>query len=140
MKLKFGVVTAVVMGFAATAVALFGHHSFSAQFDASKAIRLQGVLAKIEWRNPHSYFYVDVKDEAGNVVRWACEGGAPGALSRRGFKRGDIKLGDKLIIDGYRARDGSNLVDARRVTLPDGRIVSGASAGDSGPEVAVPKP
>ena len=137
MKLKFGVVTAVVMVFAAT-VALFGHHSFSAQFDASKAIRLQGVLAKIEWTNPHSYFYVDVKDEAGNVVRWACEGGAPGALSRRGFKRGDIKLGDKLTIDGYRARDGSNLMDAMRVTLADGRIVSGASALDGGPEVVIP--
>jgi hypothetical protein len=66
------------------------------------------------------------------------EAGSPGALSRRGFKRGDIKLGDTLIVDGYRAKDGSNLADARRVTLPNGRIVAGASAGDGGPEVVIP--
>src|SRR5215467_5083068 len=112
---------------------LFGHHSFAAEFDASQALRITGSLAKIEWTNPHSYFYIDVKDESGNVVRWSCEAGSPGALSRRGFKRGDIKLGDTIIVDGYRAKDGSHLMDARRVTLPDGRIVSGASAGDGGP-------
>ena len=113
---------------------LMAHHSFAAEFDASKAIRLTGALAKIEWTNPHSYFYIDVKDENGNAVRWGCEAGSPGALSRRGFKRGDIKLGDTIVVDGYRAKDRSNLIDARRVTLPDGRIVSGGSAGDGGPE------
>jgi len=113
---------------------LIAHHSFAAEFDATKAIRLTGALAKIEWTNPHSYFYIAVKDENGNPVRWGCEAGSPGALSRRGFKRGDIKLGDTIVVDGYRAKDGSNLIDARRVTLPDGRIVSGGSAGDGGPE------
>ena len=113
---------------------LLAHHSFAAEFDASKAIRLTGTLTKIEWTNPHTYFYLDVKDESGNIVKWGCESGAPGALSRRGFKRGDLKIGDIIIVDGYRARDGSNLVDARRVTLPDGRILSGASAGDGGPQ------
>jgi hypothetical protein len=109
------------------------HHSFAAEFDGSKAMRIRGVLTKIEWTNPHSYFYVDVKDDDGKVVNWGCEAGAPGALSRRGFKRGDIKLGDTIIVDGYRAKDGSHLMDARRVTLPDGRVVSGGSAGDGGP-------
>ncbi len=113
---------------------LLGHHSFAAQYDATKAIRLTGTLVKIEWTNPHTYFYVEVKDEKGQVVRWGCEGGAPGALSRRGFKRGDLKLGDTITVDGYRAKDGSNLADARRITLADGRIVSGASAGDGGPQ------
>jgi len=117
----------------AGAVPLLAHHSFAAEFDATKALRLAGSLTKIEWTNPHTYFYIDVKDAGGNVVRWGCEAGSPGALSRRGFKRGDIKLGDMIIVDGYRAKDGSNLIDARRVTLPDGRIVSGASAGDGGP-------
>jgi hypothetical protein len=121
--------------FAATAAAAFAlllggpvraHHSFAAEYDASKAIRLRGVLTKIEWTNPHSYFYLDVKDEQ-------CEAGAPGALSRRGFKRGDLKLGDTIIVDGYPAKDASHLVDARRVTLPDGRIISGGSPGDGGP-------
>ena len=113
---------------------LLAHHSFAAEFDASKAIRLNGTLAKVEWTNPHIYFYIDVKDESGNVVRWTCESGAPGALSRRGWKRGDLKLGDTIVVDGYRAKNGSTMVDARRVTLGDGRIVSGASAGDGGPQ------
>ena len=115
------------------AVPLVAHHSFAAEFDASKALRITGSLSKIEWTNPHTYFYVEVKEENGSVVKWACEAGSPGALSRRGFKRSDMKLGDTIIVDGYRAKDGSHLMDARRVTLPDGRVVSGASAGDGGP-------
>jgi hypothetical protein len=110
------------------------HHSFAAEFDATKAIRLTGTLTKVEWTNPHTYFYLDVKDDKGEVVQWACESGAPGALSRRGFKRSLLKLGDTLIVDGYRAKNGANLMDARRVTLPDGQILSGASAGDGGPQ------
>ena len=109
------------------------HHSFAAEFDATKAIRLTGALTKLDWTNPHTYFYLDVKEDNGSVAKWSCEAGSPGALSRRGFKRGDLKLGDTIIVDGYRAKDGSRLMDARRVTLPDGRIVSGASAGDGGP-------
>ena len=116
-----------------SAIPLAAHHSFAAEFDGTKAVRLRGTLSKIEWTNPHSYFYIDVKDEKGNVVNWGCEAGSPGALSRRGFKKGDIKLGDELVVDGYLAKDGSHLVDARRVTLPDGRIVAGGSAGDGGP-------
>jgi len=110
------------------------HHSFAAVFDASKAIRVTGTLAKVEWTNPHIYFYVDATDEKGTVVRWACESAAPGSLSRRGFKRSLLKIGDTLIIDGYQAKNGANLMDARRVTLPDGQILSGASAGDGGPQ------
>jgi hypothetical protein len=110
------------------------HHSFAAEFDASKAIRVTGTLTKVEWTNPHIYFYLDAKDEQGAITKWTCESGAPGALSRRGFKRGDLKLGDTIVVDGYRAKNGANMMDARRVTLADGRIVSGASAGDGGPQ------
>ena len=109
------------------------HHSFAAEFDGSKAMRLTGALSKIEWTNPHTYFYLDVNDASGNIVKWTCEAGSPGALSRRGFKKSDLKLGETLVVDGYLAKDGSHLIDARRVTLPDGRILSGASAGDGGP-------
>jgi hypothetical protein len=123
----------LVAGSLAAAAPLVAHHSFAAEFDGSKAIRITGALAKIEWTNPHTYFYLDVKEGNGDLVRWGCEAGSPGALSRRGFKRGDLKLGDTIVVDGYRAKDGSNFVDARRVTLPDGRVVSGASAGDGGP-------
>jgi hypothetical protein len=130
--------------FLATAASASAHHSFAAEFDAQKPIRLVGTITRVQWTNPHSFFYLDVKDESGNVVNWACEGGGPGALSRRGFKRGDLKLGDTLVVDGYVARDGSHLIDARRVTLPDGRSVYGGSQGDGGPgsrlEDETPKP
>jgi len=132
MKARLALFIAGV-GLAATAP-LSAHHAFSAEFDATKAIRLTGALTKIEWTNPHSYFYVDVKEDDGSLVHWTCEAGSPGALSRQGFKRGSLKLGDTVVIDGYRAKDGSHLIDARRVTLPDGRVVSGASAVDGGPQ------
>ena len=132
MKTTFALLVTVVGLTAGTR--LLGHHSFAAQYDASKAVRLTGTLTKVQWTNPHIYFYLDVKDESGQVVNWGCEAGSPGALSRRGFKRGNLKIGDTIIVDGYRARDGSHLIDARRVTLSDGRIVSGATAGDGGPQ------
>src|SRR5262245_31084558 len=93
----------------ACALPVAAHHSFAAEFDAMKPLPITGALTKIEWTNPHTYFYLDVKDESGSVVRWACEAGSPGALSRRGFKRGFIKLGDTIVVDGYRAKDGSHL-------------------------------
>ena len=133
--------------FAAAAILLLGlsaarygsaHHSFAAEFDGDKPVRLVGVITKIQWTNPHSYFFLDVKDSKGNVSNWACEAGNPGALSRRGWNRGDIKLGDTLIVDGFLAKDGSKLIDARRVTLPDGRNVFGGTPGDGGPEQGKP--
>jgi len=109
------------------------HHSFAAMYDANKPIRLVGKLTKIEWTNPHSFFYIDVRDARGRVNRWTVEGAGPGALSRRGFNRGDIDLGDTLIVQGYLAKSGARIVDGRLVTLPDGRIVNGGSPGDGGP-------
>ena len=126
-------VTWVIVVAAAVAAPMAAHHSFAAEFDASKSVRLTGALTKVEWTNPHSYFYVDVKDENGVVANWACEGAAPGVFSRRGLKRTDIKVGDILIVDGYRAKDGSRLIDARLVTLPGGRIIYGGTPGDGGP-------
>jgi hypothetical protein len=131
MKTSFAAVTIVVLTASMRPTA---HHSFAAQYDASKAIRITGTLTKVEWTNPHIYFYLDVKEDDGQVVKWGCEAASPGALSRRGFKRSNLQIGNTLIVDGYRSRDGSRLVDARRVTLPDGRIISGASAGDGGPQ------
>jgi hypothetical protein len=130
MKARIVALTALL---ALPPAAVAAHHSFAAEFDASEAIRVTGTLTKIEWTNPHSYFYLSVKENDGSLVEWACEAGAPGSLSRRGFKGGDLKLGDTVIVDGYRAKDRSRFMDARRVTLPDGRVVSGASADDGGP-------
>lgn len=109
------------------------HHSFAAMYDAAKPVRLVGKLVKVEWTNPHSYFHLEVTGKDGNVSSWACEGAGPGALSRRGFNKSDIKIGDTLIVDGYLAKAGGKIIDARRVTLPDGKIVSGGTPGDGGP-------
>ena len=108
-----------IVAFAAVAP-VWAHHSFAAEFDGNKVVRLKGTITKVQWTNPHSYFYINVTDEKGKVVNWACEGGGPGALSRRGWKKGDVKLGDTIVVDGYLAKDGLHLVDARRVLLPDG--------------------
>ena len=119
--------------FAAAVLPIEAHHSFAAEYDASKAIRITGVISKVEWTNPHSYLYIDMKDEHGNLVTWTCEGGAPNTLSRRGFTKNAIKIGDTVTIDGYGAKDGSHLMDARRITLSDGRSFYSGSPGDGGP-------
>jgi hypothetical protein len=133
MKHKLGIVVGIAIGLATSVVPVSAHHSFAAEFDGSKAVRLVGKLTKVDWSNPHTYFYLDVRDDKGKTANWACEGGGPGALSRRGLAKGDLKLGDTIVVDGYRAKDGSNLVDARRVTLPDGRSIYGGTPGDGGP-------
>jgi len=130
MNLKLIVFTAA-LGVGASGIAL-AHHSFAAEFDGNKPIRIEGTLSRLEWMNPHSYFYVDVKDDKGNVVTWGCEGANPGVLSRRGMSKGSIKLGDNMIVDGYAAKDGSHLMNARRIYL-NGKIIFGGSEGDGGP-------
>ncbi len=107
-------------------------------YDASKPVRLVGSLSKVEWTNPHSHFYLDVKGKDGKLSAWVCEGAGPGALSRRGFNKTDIKIGDTLIVDGYLAKSGARIIDARRVTLANGRVVSGGTPGDGGPEGPAP--
>jgi hypothetical protein len=136
MRKMFGVLAAIAG--LATAWPVMAHHSFSAEFDGSKLIELKGVVTKIEWTNPHVYFYLDVKDEKGASVNWGCETTGPGALHRQGWTRDSLKVGDQVIVDGYPAKDGSKLADARRVTLPDGRRIFGGTPGDGGP--GEPKP
>ena len=117
----------------ALAMPALAHHSFSAEFDGGKLIELKGVVTRIEWTNPHVYFYLDVKDDKGNTTNWGCEAASPGSLHRQGWNRDSLKVGDQVIVDGYPARDGSKLADARRVTLPDGRRIFGGTPGDGGP-------
>jgi hypothetical protein len=108
------------------------HHSFAAQFDSTKQVTLQGTISKVEWMNPHVYFYVDVPDEAGKLVNWAVEGGAPNVLYREGWKPTSLKAGDRVTILGARAKDGSNLINALSFKLPDGRCVFAGTSGPGG--------
>jgi hypothetical protein len=112
---------------ALTAVAL-AHHSFAAEYDAAKPVNLTGTVTKVEWMNPHIWFYVDVKDEAtGQINNWAAEMGSPNALTREGWTRNTMKLGTKVSFEGSRAKDGSFKVNARNVTV-DGKKLGAASS------------
>jgi hypothetical protein len=111
------------------AVTAQAHHSFSAQYDAQKAVKLSGTVTKIEWQNPHVYIYVDVPDDKGSVTPWAFEMGAPAVLTRTlGWTRSTLNIGDVVNIDGRAARDGSNLANARTVTLASGETLGAGSS------------
>ena len=113
----------------AGALPTLGHHSFAAQYDRTKPITLKGTVTKVEWMNPHIYFYIDVKDEAERTANWAVEGGAPSMLYRNGWRIDSLKVGDKVTVDGWLAKDGSNLANMRTTTLADGKTIFGASSG-----------
>ena len=108
------------------------HHSFAAQYDSNKPVTLEGTITKVEWMNPHAYFYVDVADDKGKTVNWAVEGGAPNVLYREGWKPTSLKAGDKVTITGSRAKNGSNLINATSFKLPDGRCVFAGTSGPGG--------
>ena len=97
------------------------HHSFAAEFDASKPLSLRGVVTKVELINPHSWITVDVKDATGKTVSWMVEGGSPNVLFKSGVTKASVPLGSELVIDGYQARDGSNRMVGRNISFADGR-------------------
>jgi len=104
------------------------HHSFSAEFDAEKPIQLTGIVTKVEWTNPHVWFYINVKDEAtGEVGNWGAEMGPPHGLQRRGWRRDTLKIGEEVTVEGFLARNGSQRVNARQVTL----TATGARPGET---------
>jgi hypothetical protein len=113
-------------------VNLMAHHAESAEYDASKPVKVTGTIKKVEWMNPHIWFYVDVKDESGKVTTWGFSGGPPGMLMRRGITKDVLKIGSVVNVEGSRAKDGSNNASGRRVTFADGRNVFTASAEDVG--------
>lgn len=110
------------------ALPLAAHHSFNAEYDETKPVSVTGVVTKVEWQNPHVWFFVDEKAADGSVVHWAFSGGAPGQLMRRGITRDVIKEGMTVVVKGSRAKDGSNNAYGNSVTFPDGRQVFTAGA------------
>ena len=113
------------------------HHSFAAEYDRDKPVTLVGAVTRVEWMNPHVYFYLDVKDASGAVAHWAVEGGAPTSLYRAGWRKDSLKVGDALTVHGFLARDGSKLANMRNAIFPDGREVFG---GQQYYSPTVPKP
>jgi hypothetical protein len=108
-----------------------GHHSFAADYDAKKPVTFAGTVTKVEWTNPHVHFYMDVTDKAGAVTNWEFTMGAVNGLLRRGWKKTMLNPGDTVTVDGYLARDGSHLANARIVTLRDGQKMFGGTAPDA---------
>ena len=116
---------------ATTAVLLFAtlrisaHHAFAAEYDADKTITVTGTVTKFEWTNPHAWLYVEGRDETGESAVWGFEMGSPNGLVHRGWTRTAVKPGDQISIDGFRAKDGRKVANARTVTLPDGNKLFG---------------
>jgi len=133
MRQKLAVTIAAVL---LSAVPVWAHHAFSAEFDVNKPIKLQGTLTKWEMINPHSWFHLDVKGPDGNVVSWLVEGGSPNQLIRLGVTKKTLSVGTEFIIEGYQARDGTNKAVGRNFLFADGRrlFLGGSAPGAGGTE------
>jgi hypothetical protein len=110
---------------------LSAHHSFAGEFDGNKPIKLRGTVTNVRFINPHSWLYIDVKGDDGKVTNWAIEGGTPNSLFRRGITKASLPIGTEILVDGYLARDGSNKVNGRDITYPDGKKVFFSAPSDT---------
>jgi hypothetical protein len=117
MNNKTLVAAIVGLGLSIVASSGIAHHSFSSQFDADKPLKLAGTITKVEWRNPHAWFYMDVENDDGDVANWGMELASPNLLMRLGWARSAIKAGDAVTVEGFLARDGSNTGNARIITI-----------------------
>ena len=115
------------------AVSAAAHHAFAAEFDAKKPISLRGTVARMEWINPHTWIHLDVKKADGTVERWMIEGGPPNALYRRGFTKDSLPVGAQIVVEGFRAKDGSMRGNGRDITFADGRKLFLGSSGTGAP-------
>jgi hypothetical protein len=139
MRTKRAVVIAVVGVFVAgAAVSVRAHHAFAAEFDANKPVKFEGTVTKMQWLNPHVWLHMDVKTPDGSVESWAFEAGTPTVLFRRGFTKNSLLPGTRIVIDGYRAKDGSRRANGRDITFPDGRKMFMGSSGTGAPYELTP--
>jgi hypothetical protein len=134
MRTKLSVAVAGVgLLLAVLSVSPSAHHAFAAEFDANKPVTMKGTVTKMEWLNPHVWLHMDVKQPDGKVENWAFEAGTPNVLFRRGFTRKSLLPGTEVVIDGYRAKDGSRRANGRDITFPDGRKLFMGSSGTGAP-------
>jgi hypothetical protein len=131
MKIKLAL--SMMVACSVVAAPLHAHHSFAAEYERSKPVNVTGTVTKVEWTNPHIWFYVDVKDEKGAVTSWGFSAAPPGVLMRRGIAKEAIKIGSVVKVEGFRARDGSNNATGGVVTFADGKSVFTNSAEDELP-------
>ena len=117
----------------AAAAPVMAHHSFAAEFDAKKPVKMKGVVVKMEWINPHSWIHIDVRRDDGKIERWMVEGGAPNALLRRGWNKQSLPEGTEIVVEGFQAKDGSNRANGRDITFPDGKKLFVGSSGTGAP-------
>ncbi len=115
------------------AVPVIAHHSFAAEFDSKKPVKMRGTVVKMEWINPHSWIHIDVKKDDGKVERWMVEGGAPNALLRRGWTKKSLPEGTEIMVEGFQAKDGSTRANGRDITFPDGKKLFVGSSGTGAP-------
>src|SRR6478609_3388623 len=128
MTNRHATVVLMLLALAGSSATALAHHSFAAEFDSAKPIKLSGTVTKVQWRNPHTYFFVDVKGEDGEIHNWAMELGSPNVLMRRGWTRDSLKIGDQVTVEGARARDNSYKGNASSVVMADGkRLFNGAA-------------
>ena len=132
MRKRLSLILAAACVFASAPAS--AHHSFAAEFDEKKDIRLRGMVTKVEFINPHSWIHLDVKDADGRVINWAIEGGSPNALYRFGFTKDALPIGTEIVVEGYQAKDGSNRANGRDITFADGKkLFVGGSNPDEQP-------
>jgi len=130
----FGVVAGAAFAVAAAVVPVMAHHSFAAEFDAKKPVKLRGTVTKMEWINPHSWIHIDVKTPDGKVEQWMVEGGAPNALLRRGWNKNSLLPGTEILVEGFQAKDGALRANGRDITFPDGKKLFVGSSGTGAPD------
>ena len=130
MRTKLAAVLAAV-GLLLATIPLTAHHSFYAEFDADKPIKVTGTVTKLEWENPHAWFYVDVRDESGKTTNWGFELGSPNLLIRAGWARNTLKIGDMVTVEASRAKSGANIANAKSVVLNRNgqKLFTGSSQG-----------
>ena len=130
----FSVVAGAALLVTAAAVPVVAHHSFAAEFDAKKPVKLRGTVIKMEWINPHSWIHIAVKNDDGTTSTWMVEGGAPNALIRRGWNRNSLPPGTEILVEGFQAKDGANRANGRDITFPDGKKLFVGSSGTGAPD------